>query len=126
MPHSPWSCCAPRRRASCSCSRPRSPRWLPRCLAKRALEGVRAIAGRYGVPGFVATRGQLGRRVIRERRPRAVVAVACERDMMTGLRDVAGKLPVLGLTMRLANGPCRDAMIDLDVMESWVRGLVGA
>jgi hypothetical protein len=46
--------------------------------------------------------------------------------MMTGLRDVAGRLPVLGLTMRLPNGPCRDAMLDLDVMEEWVKGLVGA
>jgi len=86
---------------------------------------VLEIAGRYEVPVFVATRGQLARRVIRERRPRAVVAVACERDMMTGLRDVAGKLPVLGLTMQLPNGPCRDAVLDLDVMDRWVRSLVG-
>ena len=99
---------------------------IPRCLSKGALDGVLAIAGRYDVPVFVATRGQLARRVIRERRPRAVVAVACERDMMTGLRDVAGKLPVLGLTMRLPNGPCRDAELDLDRMDAWVRGLVGA
>ncbi|MGH7673784.1 MAG: DUF116 domain-containing protein [Gemmatimonadales bacterium] len=99
---------------------------IPRCLSKQAIDGVLAIAGRYEVPVFVATRGQLARRVIRERRPRAVVAVACERDMMTGLRDVAGKLPVLGLTMRLPNGPCRDAVLDLDVMEEWVRGWVKA
>src|SRR5712671_1299755 len=99
---------------------------IPRCLSKETLEGVLSIAGKYEVPVFVATRGQLARRVIRERRPRAVVAVACERDMMTGLRDVAGRLPVLGLTMRLPNGPCRDAMLDLDVMEQWVKGLVGA
>ena len=97
---------------------------IPRCLSKQALDGVLEIAGRYEVPVFVATRGQLARRVIRERRPRAVVAVACERDMMTGLRDVAGKLPVLGLTMQLPNGPCRDATIDLDQMERWVQGLV--
>lgn len=97
---------------------------IPRCLSKQALDGVLEIAGRYDVPVFVATRGQLARRVIRERRPRAVVAVACERDMMTGLRDVAGKLPVLGLTMQLPNGPCRDASIDLHQMEKWVRGLV--
>jgi len=98
---------------------------IPRCLSKEALDGVLQIAGRYEVPVFVATRGQLARRVIRERRPRAVVAVACERDMMTGLRDVAGKLPVLGLTMQLPNGPCRDAAIDLGQMEKWVQGLVG-
>jgi len=97
---------------------------IPRCLSKQALDGVLEIAARYEVPVFVATRGQLARRVIRERRPRAVVAVACERDMMTGLRDVAGKLPVLGLTMQLPNGPCRDASIDLDQMEKWVQGLV--
>ena len=97
---------------------------IPRCLSKQALDGVLEIAGRYEVPVFVATRGQLARRVIRERRPRAVVAVACERDMMTGLRDVAGKLPVLGLTMQLPNGPCRDAAIDLGQMEQWVQGLV--
>ena len=97
---------------------------IPRCLSKQALDGVLEIAGRYEVPVFVATRGQLARRVIRERRPRAVVAVACERDMMTGLRDVAGKLPVLGLTMQLPNGPCRDAAIDLGQMEKWVQGLV--
>src|SRR3989441_5744398 len=66
---------------------------IPRCLSKGALDGVLAIAGRYDVPVFVATRGQLARRVIRERRPRAVVAGACERDMMTRLRDVAGQLP---------------------------------
>lgn len=99
---------------------------IPRCLSKLALDGVLSIAGRYDVPVFVATRGQLARRVIRERRPRAVVAVACERDMMTGLRDVAGKLPVLGLTMRLPNGPCRDAMLDLDTMERWIEGWVRA
>src|SRR5438128_4311387 len=77
---------------------------IPRCLSKGALDGVLAIAGRYEVPVFVATRGQLARRVIRERRPRAVVAVACERDMMTGLRDVAGKLPVLGSRWARPNG----------------------
>ena len=98
---------------------------IPRCLSKQALDGVLEIAGRYEVPVFVATRGQLARRVIRERRPRAVVAVACERDMMTGLRDVAGKLPVLGLTMQLPNGPCRDAGVDLGQMEEWVKGWVG-
>jgi hypothetical protein len=97
---------------------------IPRCLSKLALEGVLEVAGRYGVPVFVATRGQLARRVIRERRPRAVVAVACERDMLTGLHDVAGKLPVLGLTMQLPAGPCKDATIDLEKFESWVRGFV--
>ena len=97
---------------------------IPRCLSKVTLDGVLGVAGKYGVPVFVATRGQLARRVIRERRPMAVVAVACERDMVSGLHDVAGKIPVLGLTMTLPSGPCKDASLDLDQLERWVRAYV--
>jgi uncharacterized protein len=97
---------------------------IPRCLSKETLDGVLSVAGRYGVPVFVATRGQLARRVIRERRPRAVVAVACERDMVSGLHDVAGKVPVLGLTMTLPAGPCKDARLDLGQLEDWVKAYV--
>jgi hypothetical protein len=98
---------------------------IPRCLSKETLDGVLGVAGKYGVPVFVATRGQLARRVIRERRPRAVVAVACERDMVSGLHDVAGKVPVLGLTMTLPSGPCKDALLDLPRLEEWVRTYLG-
>jgi hypothetical protein len=97
---------------------------IPRCLSKETLDGVLNIAGKYGVPVFVATRGQLARRVIRERRPRAVVAVACERDMVSGLHDVAGKVPVLGLTMTLPVGPCKDARLNLGQLEEWVKAYV--
>jgi hypothetical protein len=97
---------------------------IPRCLSKETLDGVLGIAGKYGVPVFVATRGQLARRVIRERRPRAVVAVACERDMVSGLHDVAGKIPVLGLTMTLPSGPCKDALLNLRQLEEWVQAYV--
>src|SRR5438067_1084024 len=45
----------------------------------------------------------------------------------TGLGGLwSGKLPVLGLTMRLPNGPCRDAMLDLDLMERWVKSWVAS
>ncbi len=98
---------------------------IPRCLSKVTLDQVLDVAGRYEVPVFVATRGQLARRAIRERRPRAVVAVACERDMVTGLHDVAAKNPVLGLTMSLPAGPCKDAVIDIAKFESWVKSFVG-
>ena len=97
---------------------------IPRCLAKDILEGVLSVAGRYQIPVFVATRGQLARRVIKERRPRAVVAVACERDMVSGLHDVAGKVPVLGLVLTLPSGPCRDTRVDLAKLEEWVKAYV--
>ena len=99
---------------------------IPRCLSRTTLDAVLGLAGRYGVPVFVATRGQLARRVIRERRPRAVVAVACERDMVSGLHDVAAKVPVLGLTMTLPAGPCKDAVLDLPRLELYLKAFVAA
>jgi hypothetical protein len=97
---------------------------IPRCLSRATLDSVLAMAGRYGIPVFVATRGQLARRVIRERRPRAVVAVACERDMVSGLHDVAAKVPVLGLTMTLPAGPCKDAALDMPMLEKYLQAFV--
>ena len=63
--------------------------------------------------------------LIRERRPRAVVAVACERDLVSGLHDVAGRVPVLGLTMTLPSGPCKGAEVDLAHFEEWVKAFAG-
>jgi hypothetical protein len=97
---------------------------VPRCLSRATLDRVLEAAGRRDVPVFVATRGQLARRVIRERRPRAVVAVACERDMVTGLHDVAGRVPVLGLTMTLPAGPCKDAELDHATLEQYLDAFV--
>src|SRR5256712_9450272 len=73
---------------------------IPRCLSKQALDGVLAIAGRYEVPVFVATRGQLARRGIRERRPRAGAAGAGEGGMVARVPRAAGPLAGVGLAQR--------------------------
>ena len=44
--------------------------------------------------------------------------------MVSGLHDVAGKIPVLGLTMSLPAGPCKDAVIDIEKFEGWVKAFV--
>lgn len=98
---------------------------IPRCLSRETIDRVLQLGGKYEVPVFVATRGKLARQMIKERRPSAVVAVACERDMVTGLHDVAAKLPVLGLTMTLPNGPCKDAILDYETLESYLQVFTG-
>ena len=45
---------------------------------------------------FVATGGTLARKIILENKPKAVIAVACERDLTAGVQDVS-KIPVLGV-----------------------------
>lgn len=65
---------------------------------------------------FVATGGTLARKIILENRPKAVIAVACERDLTSGVQDTKG-IPVLGVFNKRPNGPCVDTIIDIDEVE---------
>lgn len=98
---------------------------LPRCLGKEGMQGVMQLAARYGVPLFVAARGRYAREMIRRKRPRAVVAVACERDLVSGIHDVASRLPVLGTTIGLPEGPCKNTTVNLVSLEERIRTFLG-
>jgi hypothetical protein len=47
-----------------------------------------------------------------------VIGVACERDLLSGIRDVRHKLSVLGIANTRPNGPCRDTQINLAELEA--------
>jgi len=61
---------------------------------------------------YVATGGTLARKIILEKKPKAVIAVACERDLTSGVQDVS-KIPVLGVFNKRPNGPCVDTCVDV-------------
>ena len=61
---------------------------------------------------FVATGGSLARRVIRETKPDAVIAVACENDLSSGIADTY-PLPILGIPNERPFGPCVNTTVDL-------------
>jgi len=87
---------------------------LPRCLTKDQIREANSMAAGYGVGVAVVAGGELARQRIRERRPQAVIGVACESDLLSGIRDVRGRLCVLGIPNIRPNGPCKDTHIDLD------------
>jgi hypothetical protein len=74
------------------------------------------MADRRGVAMAVATGGTLARKILREKRPRLVVAVACERDLTSGIRD-AYPLPVIGVYNRRPQGPCFNTRVDVAAVE---------
>ncbi|HMK48736.1 MAG TPA: DUF116 domain-containing protein [Thermodesulfovibrionales bacterium] len=61
---------------------------------------------------FIATGGSLARRVIGEIQPDAVVAVACENDLSSGIADIY-PLPVLGVPNERPEGPCINTRVDI-------------
>lgn len=67
---------------------------------------------------FVATGGTLARKIVKEKRPEAIVAIACERDLSSGIID-SYPLPVLGITNKRPFGPCFNTQVDpVDVKEA--------
>ena len=61
---------------------------------------------------FVATGGNLARRIVSDIRPEAIVAVACERDLSSGIVDIY-PMPVIGIPNERPFGPCVNTRVDL-------------
>lgn len=86
---------------------------LPRCLTKDQLREAQQLAQTYGVHVAVVAGGELARKRIKEHRPAAIIGVACERDLLSGIRDVGDKLRVLAIPNERPHGPCKDTSIDM-------------
>src|SRR5208337_658858 len=86
-----------------------------RC-GKCPIKGLAELSEKYGVGLAVATGGTLARRIIVERRPRLIIAVACERDLSSGIQD-SYPLPVFGVLNSRPQGPCYDTLVDLEKVE---------
>ncbi|WP_346354547.1 DUF116 domain-containing protein [Azotosporobacter soli] len=90
-----------------------------RCQVGELLE----IARRHGCHLAVVTGGTLARKVIKGLRPKAVLAIACERDLTSGIQDVF-PLPVIGVLNERPFGPCCNTRIDVDKVDEAVREFV--
>lgn len=83
---------------------------------KCKISELRELADRYRVKLRVATGGTLARKWIEENQPKAVIAIACERDLSSGIQDT-GELPVLGVLNCRPNGPCINTDVDVAEIE---------
>ncbi|MFH1501962.1 MAG: DUF116 domain-containing protein [Candidatus Eisenbacteria bacterium] len=88
------------------------------------IAGLLDLAHEKGLPLTVATGGTLARRVIGEVDPAAIVAVACETDLTSGIRD-SYPLPVYGVLNIRPHGPCRDTTVDMEQVRTAVRLFAG-
>lgn len=94
---------------------------LPRCLSAETRKGINELGEKYQFKAFTAFGGDEARKIIREERPDAVIGVACERDLVSGIQDTAPKIPVFGLPNKRPEGPCKNTSVDLKELEKIVR-----
>ena len=98
--------------ASCPHKVTRDPNNCKRCGGCNIGDLV-ALAEEMGFHFFVATGGTLARQMIYNMRPKAVLAIACERDLMSGIQDVF-PLPAVGVLNIRPNGPCYNTSVDMN------------
>jgi hypothetical protein len=90
---------------------------------KCKIKDLLALSKKYGVPIAVATGGTLARKIVMETRPHMIIAVACERDLTSGIQDTY-PLPVFGIFNRRPFGPCYDTDVDLELVEKGLRKFI--
>ncbi|MCL2766550.1 MAG: DUF116 domain-containing protein [Peptococcaceae bacterium] len=80
------------------------------------VDDLLALREKYGIHMGVATGGTLARKYVQEYLPQGIVAVACERDLTSGIQD-STPIPVLGVTNDRPCGPCYNTDVQLPKVE---------
>jgi len=82
-----------------------------------------AIAKEYNCKFVVVTGGTLARMMIKQAKPKAIIAIACERDLVTGMSDVF-PIPVIGILNERPCGPCFDTQVDIERIRTTVEKII--
>jgi hypothetical protein len=77
------------------------------------------LGEKCGAAISIATGGTLARKVIVDEKPTVIVAVACERDLSSGIQD-AYPIPVYGILNQRPYGPCVNTQVDFEKLEEAV------
>ncbi len=97
---------------------------LPRCLRQPIQKQIIGLAKQYQCLIFTVPGGELARKLIVEHQPAAVIGVACERDLLSGIRDVK-HIPVIGIPNQRPEGPCKNTTVDFHKIEEAIRFFLG-
>lgn len=82
-----------------------------------------AIRDEFGIRCSMAAGGREALAFVRDPKVKAVVAVACEKELTQGILAVFPK-PVLGVLNIQTNGPCRNTQLQPDLVRAAVRSVL--
>ena len=118
--------------ASCPHKITRDPENCKRC-GRCDIGALVTLSHEMGFHFFVATGGTLARQIVYKTKPKAVLAIACERDLMSGIQDVyplefSHKSVLLwecidALNIR-PNGPCYNTHVDIEEVRAQLEKII--
>ena len=91
-----------------------------KCKIKDLLE----LSGKYKVKLAIATGGRLARQILQETKADTVIAVACEKELVSGIMDTY-PVPVHTVVNTRPFGPCVNTDVDVSRVEKVMQGICG-
>lgn len=82
----------------------------------------KSLRERYKLTINIVTGGNLARKIISRLRPSVILAVACERELVSGIEDVSF-ISVIGITNYRPEGPCKNTIADMEEVEKTIEFL---
>lgn len=82
------------------------------------------LGDKYGVEVVIVPGGTVARQMVKSRKPKCIIAVACHRDLVSGVRDVSA-LPVYGIVNQRPYGPCINTSVDVPRVEEALQTFLG-
>ena len=85
---------------------------------------IRETAERFHISAVnVVTGGNSARTIVMKVKPKLIIAVACERDLVSGISDVK-PIPTIGFLNKRPNGPCVDTILSMQEFNDALKGLI--
>lgn len=78
------------------------------------------ICTSYNIRLEIVTGGTLARKIIKDYRPKGIIAIACERDLSHGILDTKS-IPVIGVKNERPEGPCHNTCVDIHKVEKAIK-----
>lgn len=95
-----------------------------RC-GKCTVAGLLNMAEETGMHFVVASGGTFARKLAKAYQPKVIVAIACERDLTSGIKDMhAQHIPVVGVLNERPNGPCYNTTVPICKVRQAVSELI--
>lgn len=96
---------------------------LPRCIEANLRQKIIQQAQEQGIACAMAGDGEMARVAVQKHQPEAILAIACERDLITGIRDVKQQIFILTISVKRPQGPCKDTIVEFSEVEEYLAKL---
>ncbi len=85
---------------------------------------VADLAWLFNIDVVVAKGGTAARNLVKEYRPQFIFAIACERELVSGIGDI-GRIPVMGLVNQRPDGYCTNTTVDVAELKKVLQEMSG-